>query len=67
MTGSAPARLRALMVTDEKRTKVLPDTPSAAEAGLPMLRPWQNSTPVVGLATGEPVSAHVVRFTPRSR
>ena len=30
-------RLRALMVTDEKRTKVLPDTPSAAEAGLPKM------------------------------
>lgn len=27
-------RLRALMVTDEKRTRVLPDVPSAAEAGL---------------------------------
>ncbi len=26
-------RLRALMVTDEKRTRVLPDVPSAAEAG----------------------------------
>lgn len=30
-------RLRALMVTDEKRTKVLPDTPSAAEVGLPKM------------------------------
>src|SRR3954462_1065463 len=30
-------RLRALMVTDEKRTRVLPDVPSAAEAGLPKM------------------------------
>jgi len=28
-------RLRALMVTDEKRSRVLPDIPSAIEAGLP--------------------------------
>ena len=27
-------KLRALMVTDEKRTRVLPDVPSATEAGL---------------------------------
>jgi tripartite-type tricarboxylate transporter receptor subunit TctC len=30
-------RLRALMVTDEKRTRVLPDIPSASEAGLPKM------------------------------
>jgi tripartite-type tricarboxylate transporter receptor subunit TctC len=30
-------RLRALMVTDDKRTRVLPDVPSAAEAGLPKM------------------------------
>ena len=30
-------KLRALMVTDEKRTRVLPDVPSATEAGLPKM------------------------------
>lgn len=30
-------RLRALMVTDDKRTKVLPNVPSAKEAGLPTM------------------------------
>ena len=30
-------RLRALMVTDEKRTRALPDVPSAQEAGLPKM------------------------------
>ncbi len=30
-------RLRALMVTDDKRTRVLPDVPSANEAGLPKM------------------------------
>ena len=30
-------RLRALMVTDDKRTRVLPDVPSAKEAGLPQM------------------------------
>jgi tripartite-type tricarboxylate transporter receptor subunit TctC len=30
-------RLRALMVTDDKRTRVLPDVPSASEAGLPKM------------------------------
>jgi len=30
-------RLRALMVTDEKRTRVLPEVPSANEAGLPRM------------------------------
>jgi tripartite-type tricarboxylate transporter receptor subunit TctC len=30
-------RLRALMVTDDKRTRVLPDVPSAKEAGLPKM------------------------------
>ncbi len=30
-------RLRALMVTDDKRTRVLPDVPSAVEAGLPKM------------------------------
>jgi tripartite-type tricarboxylate transporter receptor subunit TctC len=30
-------KLRALMVTDEKRSAVLPDTPNAAEAGLPKM------------------------------
>ena len=30
-------RLRALMVTDDKRTRVLPDVPSAPEAGLPKM------------------------------
>jgi tripartite-type tricarboxylate transporter receptor subunit TctC len=30
-------KLRALMVTDEKRAPVLPDTPNAAEAGLPKM------------------------------
>ena len=30
-------KLRALMVTDDKRTRVLPETPSAKEAGLPQM------------------------------
>ena len=30
-------RLRALMVTDDKRSGVLPDVPSAPEAGLPKM------------------------------
>ena len=30
-------RLRALMVTDDKRARVLPDVPSAVEAGLPKM------------------------------
>jgi len=30
-------KLRALMVTDEKRTRVLPEVPSATEAGLPKM------------------------------
>ena len=30
-------RLRALMITDEQRTRVLPEVPSAAEAGLPKM------------------------------
>jgi tripartite-type tricarboxylate transporter receptor subunit TctC len=33
----ASHRLRALMVTDDKRARVLPDVPSAKEAGLPKM------------------------------
>jgi tripartite-type tricarboxylate transporter receptor subunit TctC len=33
----ASHRLRALMVTDDKRTRVLPDVPSVKEAGLPKM------------------------------
>jgi tripartite-type tricarboxylate transporter receptor subunit TctC len=33
----ASRRLRALMVTDDKRARVLPDVPSAKEAGLPKM------------------------------